>query len=162
MYRGTLERNKGDREVISLIEIIAYSDGSFEGDIAASASLILTENEFLGKVVERHKVRTPYDAELLGVIQVLEFIEQNKIQYDKLTIYTDARAVVDKFPILKHTGVVPTSFKAHKKWKRILEMTKGKPVYIYHQQAHQSEHNPNKTCDILARIKRECTTGLGV
>lgn len=142
------------------MRIIAYSDGSFEGDNAASASMILTEQEYLGNVVKKYKVRTPYEAELLGVIQVLEFIEEKGYDFSSLTIWTDARAVADKFPILKHTGAVPGNFKSHKKWERILELTRGKSVFIYHQPGHQDAHNPNKTCDILARIKRECSTVL--
>jgi len=142
------------------LRIIAYTDGSFSSNNSASASILMTTDTFLGLVIGVQKVGTPYDAELIGILQVLEYIEENKIEYDKLTIYTDVRNAAKKFKQLNGSMIVPASYKSKRKWKKILQLTHGKEVFIFHQKGHLEENNPNKTCDILARIHRECSTDL--
>lgn len=137
--------------------LIAYCDGSFGENGAASASLIFNDqDEFVGMIVKAHKVRTLYDAEMLGIIQILEYIERNNIAYKSLIIYTDSKAIVTRFPIVKRLERVPADFINEKKWLKILNLTRGKCFSMQYHRGHMQELNPNKVCDFLANLRR-CT-----
>lgn len=140
------------------MKITAYSDGSFYENDSIAVSILRTSDTFVGMVVGSQRVGTAYDAELIGILQVLEYIEENDLEYEKLTIYTDVKVASDIFATIKETGIVPEGVKARKKWLKIRELTKDKKVFIFHYKGHAENNNTNKTCDIAARLHRVCST----
>lgn len=140
------------------MKIIAYTDGSFFENDSASVSILRTTDTFIGMIAGRQKVKTSYDAELIGILQVLEYLEEREIVYEKLTIYTDVKPAAKMFALLKEEGEVPKKCRSRKKWLKIHELTKDKKVFIFHHKGHAVENNTNKTCDIVARLYRECST----
>jgi hypothetical protein len=136
--------------------VTAWTDASFKDGVTGAVSMIIADDIYLGSRVARYRTLTPYDAEMIGIIQVLEFIQKESIAFSKLLIYTDSMAIAGKYAEINETGKnIDEVFlppKSVKKWKRIMDLTRGRNVHIEYTAGHQEKNNPNKLCDVAARI----------
>lgn len=138
-----------------------FTDGSCHTQIktGAWAAIILRENK---KEVLKgcYKNTTHNQMELLSVIKALEYVENKKIKYDKIEVFSDSQYVVD---IIRRKDKLESSSFLTKAGKQIqnVELLKALINYInqlniefYKVIAHQKANeniNYNREVDILVR-----------
>ena len=135
--------------------IHAYSDsGTHTGaheNISVATSLFLTDDMYLNTVTKvYYNTESTTEGELLGICQSMEFITTQYPKEKYIEIITDSESLV--YAYRKYLAGVPIkrSAKYYKRWKKLLELSKGKKVKVSHIASHQEEHNPNKVCDLIA------------
>lgn len=131
-----------------------YTDAAYSSQLklAVAANLIL-EDDTKCRVFEANtyvNVRGSIHAELLGICQGLEWIIDN-CPNEKFSVYCDNKSIaerIDAYPddrrIIEGSPV--------ELWHHVYDMLDHlEPPKVQHIKSHQSEHNPNKACDMLCR-----------
>lgn len=134
--------------------LFVYSDASTEDSLGTAVSIISTKESVVGTIAKKYKADGPSATEVCGILQSLEFIRQNRYTDYDIEIYTDLESSVDTFARLKSGEEVP-DLVYNKLWERIIELSEGLNITMYHYDAHQVGTNPNVVCDILADIIRK-------
>lgn len=133
--------------------LLAYSDASVIGDACAATTLIVTEDAFVTCFTKKYtNVSSSTEAELLGVLQTMEYIGEHCKQADKVVMLMDNRSVAMKYIRILSAWSVPQRIGFRDKYVRLLELSKNFNVNIQHIRGHQHTHNPNKVCDILSKV----------
>lgn len=127
-----------------------YSDASFSNNIAVATSIIFDEDgrciAFFPKVYQ--DVPTSAHGEIIGVVQGLEWVVENR-PGERVAIYCDHETACARLCLYPEVRTVVEGYFAAL-WLRCFSLLDKLPGHIvYHISAHQSTHNPNKTCDIL-------------
>ena len=131
----------------------AYSDASTRGDSGAATTLILTDSEFVTCFTNVYEgVSSSTEAELLGVVQTMQYINQHCSPNSKVVLLTDSKAIAVKYIKILSNWVVPKNTDFYSYYVKLLQYSTGFNVSVQHIRGHQHTHNPNKVCDILSRL----------
>lgn len=133
--------------------LFAYSDASVKGSKGAATTLILTEDTFITCFTKRYdKVSSSTEAELLGVVQTMEYISTYCKKEDKVVLLMDNKSIAVRYIKVLSTWSVPNRVEFKECYEKLLSMSKDFNVNVQHIRGHQHTHNPNKVCDILSKI----------
>jgi ribonuclease HI len=129
-----------------------WTDGALRGkNNGRAVSLLLRDGNYLGLLVYRYKVRVPYEAELLGIIQAFKYLNTIAV-HDDVEIYTDAESIVTVFRSLGGKKGLPEDLRFKRLWHEFFKERKNRKVTMEYFNSHLAEHNPNKVCDIIGRL----------
>lgn len=132
---------------------LAYSDASVKGKKCAAATLVMTEDTFIACFTKRYtNVSSSTEAELLGVIQTMEYVNANCSKEDSIVLLMDNKSVALRFIRMLSTKRVPNKIEFKDKYDYLLKLSTDFNISIQHIRGHQYTHNPNKVCDILSKI----------
>lgn len=136
-----------------------WTDGALRGDADGRAiSFILRDSNYIGLIVNNCKVRIPYEAELLGIIQAFQYLNSANI-YDEVQVYTDAESIVTVFESLDGKDGIPKDLRFKRLWYEFFKKRRKRKVTMHHVESHSAEHNPNKVCDIIGRLSYNTNIG---
>jgi ribonuclease HI len=140
------------------MKITVYSDGSAykKKRFSVSTSLLLTEKSFLNLIVKEYDTFEASKAEILAVLQALEYIEKNNSQATDVEVLVDAEGIVNMYYKLLSLREVPQDTYNKDIWEKILVFSKKYNLILTHVKGHQFKHNPNKVCDIVGRVYGRC------
>lgn len=134
------------------MKINVYTDGSSKKDrLGSCTAIIFSDNDFLGAVTEASNFKGNDKAELKGVINGLEYILNNKLDRSDITIFTDYKKIVNVY--YNRHSEKNIIYKEQPLWERLFELSGKLHFNIKLVKGHQKIFNPNKTCDILARLR---------
>lgn len=137
-----------------------YTDGSCNPQlkIGGWAALIIdNENRHLIKGIKKQV--THNSMELLAVINAVEFVENNKLKYKKIVVYTDSQYVADlvvRKNKLKQNNYLTKKGKSIQNVelvKKIVSLLSSQNIEFIKVKAHQkhSENNNNRIVDKVSR-----------
>lgn len=135
-----------------MLDIIAFCDASYDkiSKKATACSIIMSDLMFHNYRVEVYEnVDTGARAELLGIIQTIEYVRDMK-DVNTVTVYCDSATTISLYRNILKTGRINKKVAYEKDWKRLLKISEGLKVFPESIQGHRREHNPNKVCDVLA------------
>lgn len=119
----------------------------YENDCSA-VSIIKDNINYYGTVVTTMKGKSVADMEFYAIIQALEYVRKMNIAAHELTVYSDVLQFQKDYTKLKRGEIFYTRYD----WNRIFELLGETPTNFNYFKAHRDGSNPNKTCDILARM----------
>lgn len=139
--------------------IVIYTDGCSIQNRGSSVSIIVDGNIFVGELIDINDKVGSTEAELIAVRNSLEFIDKTYSDYTgPITIYTDMKSTARVFKKL-NGDIKKTAGLAHNKhWEVICNLGSKYKVSIKHIHSHAESFNPNKACDITARVVLTCGT----
>lgn len=133
--------------------LLAYCDASFKDNKAVATTLITTEDTFITCFSKTYTdVSSSVKAELLGVLQTMEYINNNCTKEKQVALFTDSRTIAVKYISMLSKWEVPPNEKEYEIYKKLLQYSASFNVNIQHIRGHQHTHNPNKVCDILSKV----------
>jgi len=131
-----------------------YSDACHRpGDVGFVAVLVLRDEEeqltFFGDVYSGIVSSTA--AEIMGVTRGLEWVLNNGVVADHITVYTDNSSVVNTLQSYLRGNICEVNANMFLWYNlfHICDKLKDSYIEVKHVYGHQSEHNPNKACDML-------------
>lgn len=134
----------------------AYCDACTKGTKAVATSLILTDNRFIACFSHTYEeVESSTHAELLGILQTVQFIHDKCDTSTRVFLYTDNLSIVSQCIRVLAKWEVPNDFRNPELFKQFLDYSKDMNITIQHIRGHQRVHNPNKVCDALSKVKFE-------
>lgn len=134
------------------MNINIYTDGSSKKDrLGSCTAIIFSDSDFLGIVKEASNFKGNDKAELKGVINGLEYVLNNKLDGSNVTVFTDYKKIVNVY-YNRHLEKYE-AYKEQELWQRLFELSSKLHFNIKRVRGHQNEHNPNKTCDILSKLR---------
>lgn len=134
--------------------MLAYTDASYDVNTgeAVIVALLLSNDMFMGMYTERVKAASSSEAELYGVLKAIEFIDINYPESSVIKIKTDNEANVRLYKrYTSNEELITDSVKYCDVWRRIVEASKKRDIYLNHINSHLAVRNPNNVCDMLAR-----------
>lgn len=133
--------------------LFAYSDASVKGSTGAATTLIITEDTFVTCFTKKYtNVSSSTEAELLGVVQTMEYISTHCKKEDKVVLFMDNKSIAIKYIKALSTWNVSNKVEFKECYERLLDMSRDFNINVQHIRGHQHTHNPNKVCDILSKI----------
>lgn len=131
----------------------AYSDASTRDDSCAATSLILTDDKYVTCFTNVYEhVSSSMEAELLGVVQTMQYISQHCPASSKVVLLTDSKAIAVQYIRILSTWKVREGCDFYEYYTKLLQYSAGFNVNVQHIRGHQHTHNPNKVCDILSKL----------
>lgn len=129
-----------------------YSDASkmVTGTTAAASTIIIDDSDQFRALVTNiyHNVRSSDHAELLGVVQGLDWVCKNAPKED-IRIICDSLSIAERIAAYPQDRRVVSSPSAST-WIHLFNLLdRLHPPLVAHIKAHQPTHNPNKACDVL-------------
>ena len=101
---------------------------------------------------EYNEVESSIHAELLGVVQAMKYVSAHYPKGTQIAVFTDSRTVALKYiQILAAKSVAKNSL-YFREYDSLLKLSEGYIINVQHIRGHQDTHNPNKVCDILAKL----------
>jgi len=126
--------------------IYIYSDATTTNGHAVCTSFIITDTTYLGVVTQNYdNVFGSIHGELLAIKQGLDYICNLDLNDEDVVIYTDNREA------LQHIQSATKSKHFQRLLASINDFKDKYNIQFCYIEGHSSEHNPNKTVDILAR-----------
>lgn len=135
-----------------MLDIVAFCDASHSSRTkrAVACSIILSDNMFHGIVTRTYtKVDTGARAELLGIIQTVEYLK-NMVDVGQITLYCDSRSMVTLYSRMLKSGVVAKQTNYVDDWLHLLDISEGMDITPNHIHGHTDELTCNTICDTVA------------
>ena len=133
--------------------MLAYSDATTKASTAVATTLLLTEDTFVACFSKRYEnVSSSVEAELLGVVQTMEYLAQECSDESRIVLLMDNKSIIVKYIRILSQWAVPENQDFKPLYERLLACSKGFNINIQHIRGHQHTHNPNKVCDILSKV----------
>lgn len=132
--------------------LLAYCDASYKNNKAIATTLITTEDTFVTCFSKPYTdVSSSVKAELLGVLQTIEYIYNGGFKDKQVVLFTDSRTIALKYISILAKWEVPENEKEAEIYKKLLFYSSTFNINVQHIRGHQHTHNPNKVCDILSK-----------
>lgn len=136
-----------------MLNIVAFCDASLSVRTkrAATCSIILSDNTFHGIVTKSHtRIDTTARAELLGIIQTVEFIKTLE-DVGTVTILCDCKSNVNLYNKLLQNCTLSESMSYYEDWVKLMELSEGMNITARYVPGHAEELSCNIVCDTVAR-----------
>lgn len=131
--------------MISLNNVIVYTDCSVRKNICCTIGILLTKETFITEIIKKYYRISNLDGEKLAILNALIFLEKN-IKTTSIDIYTDDLSIILSYKNKNIDELEESILKS-----LLLKFSEFSKVYLHHIKAHSKNLNLNKVCDITAR-----------